>query len=291
MGDDRAGERVLGVGVDVHLDDAVGEGLADFLERRPGAAVEDEVHLGGGAVFVGDGFLAIAEDRRLELHRAGFVGAVDVAKGRGKHEPAEPVERLVDFQHVLGGRVELVGGHVGRVVAVLLAADDAGLDLEDDPEGGAFDEQVLGKREVFRQRELAGIQHVALEQRPLAGGKPLTRRVEQRPEERIHLVRLAVVGVQRDEHVVALRKPVDRLGQDDGTKRLVADRGAGGELPAAGGNLDDPVAVALRKRLERPVGGRQRGHVDRRIRVTTLLGGIKHGGILARSGNWHRDWR
>ena len=40
---DRAGERVLRVGVDVHLDDAVVEGLADLREQRAGAAVEDEV--------------------------------------------------------------------------------------------------------------------------------------------------------------------------------------------------------------------------------------------------------
>ena len=40
---DRAGERVLGVGVDVHLDDAVVDRRRDLLGQRAGAAVEDEV--------------------------------------------------------------------------------------------------------------------------------------------------------------------------------------------------------------------------------------------------------
>src|SRR5919199_931344 len=40
---DRPGERVLGVGVDVHLDHAVGQRLADLRLRRARTAVEDEV--------------------------------------------------------------------------------------------------------------------------------------------------------------------------------------------------------------------------------------------------------
>src|SRR5262249_25902085 len=40
---DRPGEGVLGVGVHVHLDHAVGDRLADFRQRRARAAVEDEL--------------------------------------------------------------------------------------------------------------------------------------------------------------------------------------------------------------------------------------------------------
>ncbi len=61
---DRAGEGVLGVGVDVHLDDAVVEGLADLLEQRAGAAVEDQVERLVLAVLRADRVLDVLEDRR-----------------------------------------------------------------------------------------------------------------------------------------------------------------------------------------------------------------------------------
>src|SRR5690348_6634708 len=41
--DDGPRERVLGVGVDVHLDHAVVDGRPDLLQGRAGAAVEDQV--------------------------------------------------------------------------------------------------------------------------------------------------------------------------------------------------------------------------------------------------------
>ena len=44
VGDDRAGEGVLRVGVDVHLDDAVGNGFADIGKFGTGTAMEDEGH-------------------------------------------------------------------------------------------------------------------------------------------------------------------------------------------------------------------------------------------------------
>ena len=58
MVNDGFGEGVLGVGVDVHLDDAVAQGFLDLLLARAGAAVEDQVHLGLLAVFAGDYVLA-----------------------------------------------------------------------------------------------------------------------------------------------------------------------------------------------------------------------------------------
>ena len=129
---DGAGESVLGVGVDVHLHHSIVECFADLFERRATAAVEDEIHLGVRAVLGGDGGLTILEDRWLELHRAGLVAAVHVAKGGGKHEAADPVKRFIDREHVLRGRVKLVIRHARSVVPVFFTTDDTSFDLEND---------------------------------------------------------------------------------------------------------------------------------------------------------------
>ena len=61
VGDDRAREGVLRIGVDVHLDHAVGNGFADVGKLGTGTAVEDEGHAGRFAVLGDHGFLAVAQ--------------------------------------------------------------------------------------------------------------------------------------------------------------------------------------------------------------------------------------
>jgi len=134
-------------------------------------------------VFVGDSLLAIAEDGGLELHRAGFVGTVDVAEGGGKQETAQRLEGFIDGEHVLRGGVELVGRGAGGVVAVLFATNDAGFHLEDDAQLSTFLEEFFGKFHVVGQWQFRGIQHVALEQGALALGDALARGVKQRAQE------------------------------------------------------------------------------------------------------------
>src|SRR5829696_1601639 len=78
---DSARERVLQVGVDVHLDDAVADRGADVVRARAAAAVKDvleaRARMGGRQRR-----LALAEDLRAEPHRARRVDAVDVAERR-----------------------------------------------------------------------------------------------------------------------------------------------------------------------------------------------------------------
>ena len=62
VGDDRAGEGVLRVGVDVHLDDAVGNGFADIGKFGTGTAMEDEGHASRFSVFGYHGFLTVPQD-------------------------------------------------------------------------------------------------------------------------------------------------------------------------------------------------------------------------------------
>src|SRR5690606_30015867 len=74
---DRAREGVLRVGVDVHLDDTVGNGRGDLLRGRAGAAVEDEVErLRARAVLGGDAGLDLTEELGAELDRTRLVDAV-----------------------------------------------------------------------------------------------------------------------------------------------------------------------------------------------------------------------
>ena len=82
--DDRAGEGVLGVGVDVHLDDAVRHRVGDLLGRGAGAAVEDEVEWLVLTVLLAALVLDLLEDLRTQLDVSGLVGAVDVAEGEGR---------------------------------------------------------------------------------------------------------------------------------------------------------------------------------------------------------------
>ena len=79
----------------------------------------------------------------------------------------------------------------------------------------------------------------------LAGVDPLLRDRDQRPDVAVELVLRAVVGVQRDVDRVLGGDHVRELGQRDRAGDHVLDRGAGGELGAAGGDLDDAVAAGV----------------------------------------------
>src|SRR5690606_17054805 len=103
----------------------------DLLGRRAGPAVEDEVEGRLLADLLADDTLDLTEDLRAQLDRTGLVHAVDVAEGQRREVPTllAGAERTHGGQAVLGGGVELLVD-LG-LVAVLLATDDADLDLED----------------------------------------------------------------------------------------------------------------------------------------------------------------
>lgn len=96
-----------------------------------------------------------------------------------------------------------------------------------------------------------------------------------------------MVGVECDEDIVFFGEGVNRIGEDDGTFDGIIDGGAGCELAASGGNLDDPVGLGLGEGAEGSVDGGERGDVDGRVGVAAFLGGIEHGGVLFWRGDWH----
>jgi hypothetical protein len=123
--------------------------------------------------------------------------------------------------------------------------------------------------------------------RALAFGDALAGGFEQRLEEGVDLLRLAVVGVEGDQHVVFFREEVAGLGEDDGTEGGVLDGGAGGEFAAAGGDLDDAVGLGFGEGAQRAVDGGDRGDVDGGVGIAALLGGVQHGAVLRGSCDWH----
>jgi len=288
VGDDGAGEGVLGVGIDVHFDDTIVERFLEVVGGGAGTTVEDEVHFRACAVLVHDGFLAVLEDGWLEFHRARLVGAVNVSEGGCEDEATDRLKCFVDFNHVLRGGIEFFDREAGGIVAVLFATNAAGFDFEDDAELGTFLEEFLGDFEVFIELNNRAIEHVGLEKRALAGGDALAGSLQQRLEETFDLGRVAVIGVERDEHIVFLGEHVAGLGKHDGSEGSVFHCRAGSELAAAGGNLDNSVGFRFGKGFESTVDRGERGDVDRRISVTAFLGGIEHGGILFRSCDRHK---
>src|SRR5215469_1160043 len=147
---DGPGERVLGVGVHVHLHHPVRDSLADLFERRPGTAVEDQVARLVLAVLGADGLLDLLQHRRAELHVAGLVDAVDVPERRRQNVPAAfaQTERLRGGERVFWRAVQLLVHRADD--AVFLTADDADLKFHDDPGPGTPVEEILGDLEVFR---------------------------------------------------------------------------------------------------------------------------------------------
>jgi hypothetical protein len=96
------------------------------------------------------------------------------------------------LERVLGGRVELLVDRADD--AVLLAADDADLDLEDDVRGRRTGEQLLAICR-FSSSGTAEPSHMCDWNSGPPARDPLAR-VEQRPDEAVELVLRAVVGVQ-----------------------------------------------------------------------------------------------
>src|SRR5690606_8919546 len=89
-------ESELGVGIDVHFENAVAHCFGNFLRARAGAAVEDEIKRPiRRAVDFLYMLLRGFEDFRPKMHIAGLVDAMHIAKRRRDREMAKRGETLV----------------------------------------------------------------------------------------------------------------------------------------------------------------------------------------------------
>src|SRR5882757_6410 len=285
---DRPGVGVLQVGVDVHLDDAVLQGLVDLLDRGAGAAVEDEVEGGDLAVLLAHRLLEVLEDARAQHHVARLVDAVHVAEGGGQQ-----VAAVLAQADGLDGAVGVVDGGVEGVVdlvrdAVLLTAGRGDLHLQDDLGLDRLGQQFLGDGEVVVQVLRGAVPHVGLEQRVAARGHPLLGDLQQRADVAVQLVLGTVVGVQRDGDRVLLGDDVRELGERDRARHHVLAVLAAQELRAACGDLDDAVALRLCQPAQRGVQRLRGGDVDGRVGELAGLRPVEHVAVGLGGCDGHR---
>ena len=121
----RTGERVLRVCINVHFHNTVGQCLPDFFQRRARPAVKHQIKFRRPSVPLHHRILTMLENLRTQLDRPRLVRAMHIAKGRRKHIPPQPLQRLIHFHHVLRRRVQLLRSHPGRIMAILLPTDHA----------------------------------------------------------------------------------------------------------------------------------------------------------------------
>ena len=215
---------------------------------------------------------------------------MDVAEGRSQQVARSRVagtERLDRLQEVLVRGVQLVVDL--RLDAVLLAADHADLDLQDDARRGGPGQQILGDLEVLVDRHRGAVPHVRLEEGVLPGVDALLRHREERTHVGVQLVLGAMVGVQRDGDVVLRGDDVGELGERDGAGDHVLHTEAGRELRATGGELDDAVAARVGEALDGRVDGLGSHAVDGGKSELVFLGAAEHLGVHLGSCDRHEE--
>ena len=255
--------------------------------------MKHEVELGLRPVLLHHRLLAVLQDVGTQLDRPRLVVAVHIAEGGREHVPPQPCQRLIDREHIFGGGVQFFPGGSRVINAIFLAPHHPGLDLKNDLVLGTFGQQFARELHVVGEGQLAGVEHVRLEQVVQTGGPPTGGFGDQWLEEAVNLLGLTVVGVECHQHVVLLGEAVRRLGQHNRSERGVLHVQTRSELTPARRDLDDPVGLFVGIALEGGVEGDDGGDIDGRIGVVALLGGIEHGGILTRGGDGHEEslWR
>ena len=292
MASDRVGEGVLGIGVNVHLDNAVAQSLLNLLLLGARATMEDEIERLGTVLktkLLHGNLLALIQNLRAQLHVARLVNAVDVTEGSGQQVAAflTGAEGIDGLLEILRGGVEVSAGL--SLNAVLFAADNTNLNLENDIGVLCLLQQLLGDFQVLIDRDSGAVPHVGLEQRQLAAVYALLGEGDERAHVLIQNFLLAVVGVQRNVDAVVLCCFVREGSECLCTGNLVLHGQAGTELGTAGGELDDAVGLSLGEAAECCVDGFGGGAVDGRECEAALLGGIEHLVIDLRGCDWHKD--
>ncbi len=211
-----------------------------------------------------------------------------VAEGEGRHVAAalaEP-ERLDGRDRVVEGRVEVLVDLVAD--AVLLAADDADLDLEDGVDRLHAGEQLGWRSATFSASGTADPSHMCDWK---IGLRPAFTSASEASisgmHEAVERVLGAVVGVQRDGDRIVLGDLGREGGEGEGSGCAGLDALAGEEVGATGRHLDDAVGAGLGETLQHGVDRGGGGHVDGGEGEPLGLGGVEHLGVLVRSRDWH----
>jgi hypothetical protein len=225
--------------------------------------------------------LAVGEDLRAQLDSAGRIETVHVAEGRRQQIAPAPTgsQDVGDAQQICRRRVQAVAADALAADAVLLTADHTALNLEHDAQLAAPVEQLGGHPQVLLERQRRAVEHVRVEQQALATVHLLARGRKQRAQERRHVLRWAVVGVERNRARVTTRQlPAQRSERARPGQPIVSH--ARQVTRSAYGDLHDAVRLGLREPAHRRVKRLRRRHVDRRKRVPPGCRAIQHLQVL-----------
>jgi hypothetical protein len=275
-----ARERVLRLGVEVTLTTPVRDRRSQVLGRRAARAVEHVLEA-RARVCARERLLPCGQDLRAQSNTVRRVQTVDVAERRREQiaSALAGVERLRHPQEILRRRVQPVAGCLVAADAVLLAADDAALDLEHDIQLATLLQQLRGEAQVLLQPERRAVEHVRVKQRLPAARDPLAGRRQQWSQELVDVLRRAVIGVQGDGNRKPARELTAKRGERPSPDRRVARR-AGEIARAADGDLHDPVRARVGEAAQRGVQRLRRRDVDRRERVTAHRSAVDHLRVL-----------
>mmetsp|Transcript_8381 Transcript_8381/g.24160 ORF Transcript_8381/g.24160 Transcript_8381/m.24160 type:complete len:403 (+) Transcript_8381:469-1677(+) len=277
---DAVPEGPLRVGVDVHLDGAGLNGVADVLAGGAGATVEHEgereVLLAANLLL--DVSLGVVENVRGELDVARGVHAVHVAESSsdGEHAVGDLGEGLVHSVHLLRLGVEQGVVDVGVVNAILLAAGHAELHLEEKV-GLGHALKVLGADlEVVLEGLLGQVKHVGAEQRLAVLLEVLLIGVEKTIKPGKPGL-LAVIRVQDHGHAVELGdgthvKGAGHAASDGGSVHIITGGLASVELATTAGELHDHGTAELLGGLKAGRDGARGHHVHRGDGELVVLG-------------------
>ena len=158
----------LSVGVDIHLDDSIVDGVPDLLltgARPPVHHQEQRFVVLTAQLLLGKVLVTLQKVRR-EHHVARFVDSVDVTEGSSDGEHGgDGRESLVDVIDLLWLGVETLSLHRSVVHPVLLAPGDADLHLQEEFHlGHPFEISDTGG-DVLLVKFLTQVQHVGGEER------------------------------------------------------------------------------------------------------------------------------
>src|SRR5699024_10771653 len=238
------GERVLGVGINVHLDDAVAQRFFDLFLLRAGATVEDEVEGVRASrqtkLLLGN-LLTHVQNFWAQLHVAWLVYAVDVAESRCQQVASVLAgsQRVDSLSKVFFGGIEARASFGFN--AVFFAADDTDFNLEHDVRRLSLSKQFLSDLHVCIDTHCGTVPHARQEQRQLASVNALLRNRDERTDVLIKYFFLAVVSVQCNVDAVVLCGLVSKCRQSLRAGNLILHTQTGTKLSATGRKLDDAI--------------------------------------------------
>ena len=160
-------------------------------------------------------------------------------------------------------RSELLVRNARVIDAVFFATDATRFDFQNDVLSGAELQQFLADLHVVSERQFRTVEHVRLEEVAAAFRATLGSGFDQRLEETVDLLGLAVVGMQSDQDVVLRGQQVSSFSQHDAAMNGVLNRLTRSELTSTGRELNDAIGLLSRERVESGVDRANRGDVDR----------------------------